>query len=86
MSKKDRRSDSRDRIELPGTIVDTHPGGMFTVRTDTGIKILATVCGKIRKNFIRVIAGDNVIVELSPYDTSRGRITKRLGYDNNINA
>lgn len=73
MSKKD-----RDRMEIVGTIIDSHPGGMFTVRTQNDVKIIATVCGKIRQNFIKILTGDNVAIEVSPYDLTRGRIIKRL--------
>ncbi len=73
MSKKD-----RDRIEITGVVLDAHPGGMFTVKTAEDVKIVATICGKIRQNFIKILTGDNVIIEVSPYDMNRGRIIKRL--------
>lgn len=68
----------RDRMEVDGTVIDSHPGGMFTVETKTGQTIITTICGKIRQNFIKITAGDRVIVEVSPYDLNRGRIVKRL--------
>lgn len=68
----------KDVIEVEGKIVETMPNAMFRVELDTGQLILAHVSGKIRKNFIRVLLGDRVKVELSPYDLSKGRITYRL--------
>ncbi|MDR0920780.1 MAG: translation initiation factor IF-1 [Lactobacillales bacterium] len=67
-----------DMIEIEGTVVDTLPNAMFTVELENGHKILATVSGKIRKNYIRILTGDKVTVEMSPYDLSRGRITYRF--------
>lgn len=64
-------------IEVSGTIIETMPNAMFRVKLDTGQEILAYVSGKIRKNFIRILLGDKVTVELSPYDLSRGRIVFR---------
>ena len=67
-----------DVIEVEGKVVDTMPNAMFTVELENGHQILATVSGKIRKNYIRILAGDRVTVEMSPYDLTRGRITSRL--------
>ena len=67
-----------DVIEVEGKVVDTMPNAMFTVELENGHKILATVSGKIRKNYIRILAGDRVTVEMSPYDLTRGRITYRF--------
>jgi translation initiation factor IF-1 len=67
-----------DMIEIEGTVVDTLPNAMFTVELENGHQILATVSGKIRKNYIRILTGDKVTVEMSPYDLSRGRITYRF--------
>lgn len=67
-----------DAIEVQGTIVEALPNAMFRVESDTGHKILAHVSGKMRMYFIKIVPGDKVIVELSPYDLTRGRITKRL--------
>ncbi len=64
-------------VEVSGTIIETMPNAMFRVKLDTGQEILAYVSGKIRKNFIRILLGDKVTVELSPYDLSRGRIVFR---------
>lgn len=65
-------------IELEGIIKETLPNAMFRVELDTGQEILAHVSGKMRKNYIRILLGDKVKVELSPYDLTRGRITYRL--------
>ena len=66
-----------DVIEAGGTVVDAQPNAMFVVKLDNGFEVLAHVSGKIRMNFIRILPGDRVKVELSPYDLSRGRITWR---------
>ncbi|MDR2428534.1 MAG: translation initiation factor IF-1 [Candidatus Margulisbacteria bacterium] len=66
-----------DAIEVSGTIIESMPNAMFRVKLETGQEILAHVSGKIRKNFIRILLGDKVRVELSPYDLTRGRITFR---------
>lgn len=67
-----------DMIEIEGTVVDTLPNAMFTVELENGHQILATVSGKIRKNYIRILTGDRVTVEMSPYDLTKGRITYRF--------
>lgn len=68
----------KDVIEAEGVVIDAQPNAMFVVElAGTGHKVLATVSGKIRMNFIRILPGDKVKVELSPYDLSRGRITWR---------
>ncbi len=67
-----------DLIEVEGVIDEALPNAMFRVVLDNGHKVLAHVSGKIRMNFIRILPGDKVKVELSPYDLSRGRITFRL--------
>ena len=66
-----------DVIEAEGTVVDAQPNAMFVVKLDNGFEVLAHVSGKIRMNFIRILPGDRVKVELSPYDLSRGRINWR---------
>ena len=66
-----------DVIEAEGTVVDAQPNAMFVVKLDNGFEVLAHVSGKIRMNFIRILPGDRVKVELSPYHLSRGRITWR---------
>ena len=65
-------------IEVPGTVVEKFPGGMFSVKLENGHPVLAHIAGKLRKNRIRILAGDKVTVELSPYDLTRGRITYRF--------
>jgi len=66
-----------EAIEVEGVISESLPNAMFRVELDNRHKILAHVSGKIRMNFIRILPGDKVKVELSPYDLSRGRITFR---------
>ncbi|MDR0885646.1 MAG: translation initiation factor IF-1 [Clostridiales Family XIII bacterium] len=66
-----------DVIEVVGTVVEVLPNAMFKVEIENGHVVLAHVSGKIRMNFIRILEGDSVKVELSPYDLSRGRITWR---------
>ncbi len=67
-----------DLIEVEGTIAEALPNAMFRVTLENNHKVLAHVSGKIRMNFIRILPGDKVKLELSPYDLSRGRITFRL--------
>lgn len=67
-----------DVIEVSGVILESLPNAQFRVKLDTGQVILAHISGKIRKNYIRVLLGDVVKVELSAYDLSRGRITYRV--------
>ena len=66
-----------DMIEIEGTVVETLPNAMFKVELENGHEVLAHVSGKIRMYYIRILPGDKVTVELSPYDLSRGRITWR---------
>lgn len=65
-------------IEVEGTVVETLPNAMFRVELDNGHRVLAHVSGKMRMNFIRILPGDRVKLELSPYDLTRGRITFRV--------
>ena len=65
-------------IEIQGTVNETLPNAMFRVSLDNGHKILAHISGKMRMHFIRILPGDKVTVELSPYDLTRGRITYRF--------
>ena len=67
----------QDVIEVAGVVTDSYPNAMFEVTLENGHKILATISGKLRMNYIRVLTGDKVTVELSPYDLTRGRITWR---------
>ena len=66
-----------DVIELEGTVVEALPNAMFQVELPNGHKILAHISGKLRMNFIRILPGDKVTVQMSPYDLPRGRITWR---------
>jgi len=68
----------KEAIEVEGTVLDPLPNAMFRVELSNGHKVLAHISGKIRLHYIRVLPGDRVIVELSPYDLGRGRITYRL--------
>ena len=67
-----------DAIVLEGTVVEPLPNAMFKVELENGHQVLAHVSGKMRMHFIRILPGDKVTVELSPYDLSRGRITYRF--------
>jgi translation initiation factor IF-1 len=67
----------KDSIEVFGTVVDAQPNAMFVVKLENGYEVLAHISGKIRMNFIRILPGDKVKVELSPFDLTRGRITWR---------
>lgn len=66
-----------DVIEVEGTVREALPNAMFTVELDNGHEVLGHISGKLRMNFIRILPGDRVTVELSPYDLTRGRITWR---------
>ena len=68
----------KEAIEVEGTVVEALPNAMFRVELPNGHKVLAHISGKIRVHYIRVLPGDKVLIELSPYDLSRGRITYRL--------
>ena len=67
----------KNTIEVMGTVVDAQPNAMFKVKLENGFEGLAHISGKIRMNYIRILPGDKVKVELSPYDLTRGRITWR---------
>jgi translation initiation factor IF-1 len=67
-----------DSIEVQGTVLETLPNAMFRVEIENGHKILAHISGKMRMHFIKILPGDKVTVELSPYDLTRGRITYRF--------
>ncbi len=73
-----RKQMAKDVIEIEGTIIESMPNAMFRVRLENDHEILAHISGKIRKNFIRILPGDKVKVEMTPYDLSKGRITFRL--------
>lgn len=65
-------------IEMEGIVIDSLPNAMFLVNLNNGCQVLAYISGKIRRNYIRILVGDRVKVELSPYDLTKGRITYRL--------
>ena len=67
----------QDLIEIEGTVVEALPNATFTVELENGHQILAHISGKLRMNYIRILAGDKVTVEMSPYDLTKGRITWR---------
>lgn len=71
MAKKD------DIIEFEGEVIDTLPNTLFKVRLENGHEIIAHISGKMRKHYIRILTGDKVKVEMTPYDLSKGRITFR---------
>ena len=68
----------KDVIELEGEVTEALPNALFRVKLETGQIVLAHISGKIRKHFIRILPGDRVKIELSPYDLTRGRITYRM--------
>ncbi len=68
---------NKEVIELAGTVVEALPGTQFRVELENGHKIIAHVAGKMRKHYIRLVPGDSVTVELTPYDLTKGRITYR---------
>ncbi len=68
----------KESIEVEGTVIEALPNAMFRVELANGHRVLAHVSGKIRLHFIRILPGDRVLVELSPYDLTRGRITYRM--------
>jgi len=67
----------KDVIEMEGTITEPLPNAMFRVKLENGHEVLAHISGRMRMNYIRILKGDRVLVELSPYDLTRGRITYR---------
>ncbi len=68
----------KEAIEVEGTIVEPLPNAMFRVELSNGHRVLAHISGKIRLHYIKILPGDRVLIELSPYDLSRGRITYRF--------
>ena len=66
-----------DVLELEGKVVETLPNAMFKVELENGHQVLAHISGKLRMNFIKILPGDTVTIEMSPYDLTRGRITWR---------
>ena len=75
--KKDAGNPKEDAIEVMATVIEPLPNAMFRVELENKHRVLAHISGKMRKNFIRILAGDKVAVELSPYDLTRGRIVYR---------
>ncbi|ALZ88418.1 translation initiation factor IF-1 [Aerococcus urinaeequi] len=67
-----------DMIEIEGTVTETLPNAMFKVQLENGYEVLAHISGKMRVNYIRILPGDRVKVEMSPYDLTKGRITYRF--------
>ena len=67
-----------DHLEMEGVVVDTLPNTMFRVELDNGHVVTAHISGKMRKHYIRILTGDRVTVQLTPYDLSKGRITYRV--------
>ena len=74
---REERPPKEDSIEVDGVIDETLPNAMFRVDIEGGHNVLAHISGRMRKHFIRILPGDSVKVELSPYDLTRGRITSR---------
>jgi translation initiation factor IF-1 len=72
------KTNKKDVIEVEGTVTEALPNAMFKVKLDTGHEVLAHISGKMRMYYIRILLGDRVRVELSPYDLTRGRITYRF--------
>ena len=79
MAKKSRkpRKEKKDAVEVKGTVIEALPNAMFRVELETGHEVLAHISGKMRMYYIRILLGDKVLVELSAYDLTRGRITYR---------
>ena len=71
-------SNKEEQIEMDGTVVDTLPNTMFRVQLENGHVVTAHISGKMRKHYIRILTGDQVKVEMTPYDLSKGRITYRV--------
>jgi translation initiation factor IF-1 len=69
--------EKEEQIQMTGTVIDTLPNTMFKVELENGHQIIAHISGKMRKNYIKILTGDNVKVELTPYDLTKGRITFR---------
>jgi translation initiation factor IF-1 len=73
-----------DLIEMQGSVIQCLSNGVFRVKLENGFTVIAHLSGKIRRNFIKILLGDRVVVELSPYDLNRGRIIYRLRTNLNI--
>lgn len=77
-TKSQPQSTESDAIEVTGTVVEALPNAMFKVELENGHEVLAHISGKMRRHFIRILRGDRVTVELSPYDLTRGRLVYRF--------
>ena len=77
MATNEKRSGKKDIIRQRGEVIESLPSSTFRVRLENGHEILCHISGRIRKHYIRILTGDRVIVELSPYDLSKGRIVYR---------
>jgi translation initiation factor IF-1 len=66
-----------DKLEFEGSVLEALPNAMFRVKCDNGLNVLATISGRMRQYYIRILPGDRVTVEVSPYDPSKGRVTYR---------
>ena len=78
VQKEQKAGGKKEAIEVEGKVVEALPNAMFKVELANGHRVLAHISGKIRVNFIKILTGDRVLVELSPYDLTRGRITYRF--------
>ena len=74
---KEKTSQKEEGIEVEGSVVETLPNAMFKVKLDNDHEVLAHISGKMRMHYIRILPGDRVLVELSPYDLTRGRVVYR---------
>jgi translation initiation factor IF-1 len=74
---KSKGAQKEEGIQIEGTVIETLPNAMFKVELDNGHKVLAHISGKMRMHYIRILPGDRVLVELSPYDLTRGRVVYR---------
>ena len=74
---KEKGAPKEEGIQVEGTVLETLPNAMFKVKFDNGHEVLAHISGKMRMNYIRILPGDKVLVELSPYDLTRGRVVYR---------
>ncbi len=74
---KEKGAQKEEGIQVEGSVLETLPNAMFKVKLDNGHEVLAHISGKMRMNYIRILPGDKVLVELSPYDLTRGRVVYR---------
>jgi translation initiation factor IF-1 len=76
--RRDKQLSKEDHIEMEGTVIETLPNTMFRVELENGHVVTAHISGKMRKHYIRILTGDKVTVQLTPYDLTKGRITYRV--------